>query len=153
MGRMLTESFSLAEFVVSETAERKNINNSPSDLEIGNLLNITAPNLQKIRNLLGKPINITSGYRCFQLNKAVGGAPDSAHLRGLGVDFISPQFGTPKEVCQFLASRVKDLHIDQLIYEGSWIHVGYAAVGVKPRGEVLTARFVNGKAQYLMGIV
>lgn len=153
MGRMLTENFSLAEFVVSETAERKNINNSPSDLEIGNLINITAPSLQKIRNLLDKPVSITSGYRCFELNRSVGGAPDSAHLKGLGVDFICPQFGTPKEVCQFLASRVKDLKIDQLIYEGSWIHVGYAAAGVRPRGEVLTARFVAGKAKYLGGIV
>lgn len=47
MGRMLTENFALAKFVVSGTAEPKNINNSLSDLKAGNLLNITGQNLQK----------------------------------------------------------------------------------------------------------
>ena len=46
----------------------------------------TACFLQKLRNLIGMPIVVTSGYRSEAVNKAVGGAKNSAHLRGGAAD-------------------------------------------------------------------
>lgn len=42
--------------------------------------------LEDLRHLYGKPIKITSGYRCSKHNKAVGGKKNSEHLYGLAVD-------------------------------------------------------------------
>lgn len=152
MIRQITLDFSLPEFTYSQYAERHNINNTPSHQELVNILNITAPKTQKIRDLLGKPMLITSGYRCYSLNRAVGGSPTSDHMSGLAIDFIAPKFGTPKEIAQFLQKHAQNLGINQLIYEGTWVHVGFAGVGQKPKGEILTAKFKNGKAQYEQGI-
>lgn len=153
MTRQLTQDFCLTEFTYSQYAYRNNINNAPSDYELANIINITAPRAQKIRDLLNKPMLITSGYRCFQLNKAVGGAATSDHMSGLAIDFIAPKFGTPKEVAQFLQKHVLELGINQLIYEGTWVHVGFAGAGSKPIGTILTAKFQNGKAKYFAGVV
>lgn len=152
MNRQLTQDFSLAEFTYSQYAERHGINNTPNDYELANIINITAPKTQKIRDLLGKPMLITSGYRCYSLNRAVGGSATSDHMSGLAIDFLSPRFGTPKEIAQFLQKHVQELGINQLIYEGTWVHVGFAGVGQKPKNEILTAKFKNGKAKYSIGV-
>ena len=153
MTKQITRDFSLAEFTHSQYAERHNINNTPSDYELANIINITAPKAQKIRDLLNKPMLITSGYRCYSLNRAVGGSLTSDHLGGLAIDFIAPQFGTPKEVAKFLQKYVQDLGINQLIHEGTWVHVGFAGVGQKPKGDVLTAKFKNGRPEYSIGVI
>lgn len=44
--------------------------------------------LQKLRTLLGKPIRITSGYRCAAYNKSIGGAQKSLHVEGMAVDIV-----------------------------------------------------------------
>lgn len=152
MSRQLTQDFSLPEFTYSQYAERHGINNTPSDYELANIINITAPRAQKIRDLLGKPMLITSGYRCYSLNRAVGGSATSDHMSGLAIDFIAPKFGTPKEIAQFLQKHVENLGVNQLIFEGTWVHVGFAGVGQKPKSEILTAKFKNGKPHYEQGI-
>lgn len=75
-----TKNFSQAELEKSSKAKRYGINNSIPNEYLQNaqeLLNT----LQVIRDALGKPIHITSGYRCEQLNKLVGGVPNSSHKR------------------------------------------------------------------------
>ena len=42
--------------------------------------------LEKLRNKVGKPLKITSGYRCPAHNAKVGGAPLSRHVAGLAAD-------------------------------------------------------------------
>lgn len=42
--------------------------------------------LEKIRGILGKPLVITSGYRCPTINQQVGGAPNSYHVKGMAAD-------------------------------------------------------------------
>jgi len=153
MNKRLTEDFNLSEFTNSQYAVRHNINNQPNDYELANIINITAPTMQKIRDLLGAPVHITSGYRCYALNRAIGGSGTSAHMSGLAVDFVAPRAGTPKEVAEELKRHVKDLRIDQLINEGQWVHVGFAAPNKQPRNEVMTARFIKGKPTYEKGIV
>lgn len=146
----LTDHFSLAEMTASETAARKGIDNTPSPAIIKNLTR-TAQLLERVRVLLGsKPILVSSGYRSPTLNAAVGGSKSSAHIQGLAADFICPGFGTPLEICQRLESL--GVEFDQLIQEGTWVHIGLAAEGVKSRRQVLTAKFGEGAATYRSGL-
>ena len=135
----LTPNFTLEEFTDSQTAARKGINNVPpeSSLERKNLQR-TAELMEKVRTLLGnKPILISSGYRGPQVNAAVGGSKNSAHMSGLAVDFSCPGFGTPIQICKRLEPHMRGLGIDQLIHEyNSWVHLGLSAT--LPRHMALT---------------
>lgn len=141
----LTDHFSLEELTFSQTALRKGINNVPSSEVKKNLL-LLAQNLEKVRSILMSPIRISSGYRSPELNKAIGGVSNSAHIDGYAADFTSP-FGTPFAIVK----KLKDAGIkcDQCIMEGGniggWVHISFAPA---MRNKFLTAKFVNGKAIY-----
>ena len=79
--------FKLSEFINSVTAKRQQIDNTPS-FEVVDNLNRLADYLDGIREKYGKPIFISSGYRCPLLNQAVGGVANSQHLKGLAADLI-----------------------------------------------------------------
>lgn len=142
----LTEHFTLAEFTDSQTALRKGISNMPSEMAISNLQRV-AETLEQVRALFGKPLVISSGYRSPALNSAVGGASSSAHLTGLAADFTVPGM-TPSDTAKAIVKA--GIKFDQLIYEGTWVHLGLSA-GV-PRNEVLTAHFGGGTTRYTRGI-
>lgn len=152
MDERLTPSFWLSELMVSDTAVRLGIPNVPRALELANMRNILAPGLQRIRDLLGKPVLVSSGYRSPALNKAIGGSATSQHCDGLAADFTCPSFGTPLRICQELQRESSLINFDQLIQEGRWVHVGFAPAGKPPRGQVLTAHFSGGKATYSQGL-
>lgn len=136
----LTEHFTLEEFVRSDKARILGIVNAPSPTIVANLRRLARFDELVRLELGGAPMTISSGYRCPALNRAVGGARNSAHLDGLANDFIAPAFGTPLEICRKLNDSY--LEFDQLIYEraGSvvWVHLGIAVEGVKPHRQVLT---------------
>lgn len=134
----LSPHFTLEELTFSQTAARKGINNMPPPIELDNLRH-TAALLEQVRALVGGPIRVSSGYRAPALNAAVGGAKNSAHVQGLAADIIAPGLA-PRQ----LAERIRDSDIlfDQLIYEGTWVHIGLR-IG-KPRREVMTAHFGAG---------
>jgi hypothetical protein len=117
---MLTPHFSLEEFVVSRTAAVRGIDNTPPR-EIVPRLQLVATSLERIREILERPILITSGYRCVELNRLVGSRDTSAHVQGYAADFIAPGFGTPAMICRALESRA-DLAFDQMILEHDWVH-------------------------------
>lgn len=160
----LAPNFMLSEFLVSETAVRRGIDNTPSGYVLHNLREHTGPGLQRIRNLLNRvarerqPDNsaahgviITSGYRCPDLNMAVGGSRNSQHIAGLAGDFITPSWGTPREAALAIADHYDDIQFDQLIMEGNWVHVSFAE---HPRGSILTATFgAAGVPSYSRGVV
>ena len=129
----LSAHFTLAEFVVSETAARAGIDNDPP-LDVVSALKRTAQGLEAVRvRLGGAPITVTSGYRCPELNAAIGGAKDSQHMRGEAADFICPRFGSPTEVATAL--RDSGIEYDQLIIEfGRWVHISFSAA---PRRQAL----------------
>jgi len=120
----LSEHFSLAEFTASDTAERRRIDNSLPP-ELLNAAQNTAEMMEKIREVLGdNPIIITSGYRCPELNRAIGSGDSSDHLKAAAVDFKCPSFGSPKAVAMHLADKIDSLGVGQLIHEfDSWCHV------------------------------
>ena len=94
---MLTPHFALDEFIVSQEAARRGIDNTPP-AEVVDRLRHTAVGLEGVRIRLGAPIHISSGYRCSELNAAVGGAATSDHLTGDAADFICPGFGSPATI-------------------------------------------------------
>lgn len=141
----LTQHFNLAEFTQSQTATRKGIDNTPNSVVINNLT-IVAANMETVRTLLNNlPIAISSGYRSPALNKAVGGSKTSAHVDGWACDFICPAFGTPVQIVDKL--KDSDLKFDQIIEEGTWVHISFAPTR---RRQVLKATFKNGKASYTL---
>ena len=142
----LSEHFTLEEFTASQTAIRRGLNNQPSVAMIERLRK-TAAQMEKVRALLGVPITINSAYRSPSVNRAIGGAATSQHCKGEAVDFVAPRFGTPKQIC--MAIMASNIVYDQLIFEGSWVHISFAD---KPRRSNLTAVFRNGTASYLTGI-
>lgn len=136
----LTPHFTLDEMIHSDTALLNGFDNSPNSDELLNLQRV-AETMEKIRALLdNKPVRVTSGFRSERVNQAVGGVWNSAHRLGLACDFVCPSFGTPKQVAKKLEPHIKELDIDQLIYETAggavWVHMGLSTS--TPRAQALT---------------
>lgn len=116
--------FTIEEFTNSNTARKRKIDNSIPNELMNNAL-YTLERLDAIRERYGKPIIITSGYRCPQLNKIVGGKPNSQHLKAEAADL---KWDT--ELLSFLLQFCK---YDQLIEEKSkntkWIHISFKQSG------------------------
>lgn len=122
--------FTLQELTRSDTAESLGINNTPDAAVVGHLEELTERLLDPIREAFGRPIIVTSGYRCPELNKAVGGSPTSAHLQGYAADLV-PKDGNVQRFLEFtywwLLREGKPY--DQLIAETNskgarWVHIG-----------------------------
>ena len=132
MGRQTTttnteiksEFFSLAELTGSETAARHKIDNTPDKAVIDNLQYGVDMVLDPLRRLYGQPIKINSGYRCKQLNKLVGGVPNSWHQDGNAADIHI----SSAEEAKILFSNLQKLpSVDTVLFEHSksaqWLHV------------------------------
>ena len=122
----LTDNFTLNELVYSVTAEANKIDNRPNVKVIANLQKLCENVLQPLRDYLGCPVIVTSGFRCAELNKKIGGKPNSHHLMGYAADFVVPQRNL-KDVFKWMKSN---LPYDQLLFEYNssgdrWIHVSY----------------------------
>ena len=128
--------FSLSEFLNSATAKRLGIDNTPT-FEVVDNLNKLADYLDVIREKVGKPILISSGFRCPVLNKAVGGVANSQHLKGLAADLTCADMESLEKVLRETGG------FDQLIKEhrkGSnsfWFHVSICTRNGKPRQQVI----------------
>lgn len=140
----LSAHFSLAEMIYSDTANARGIDNTPDDDVTDELADLCNDTLERIRTQCdNNPITVSSGYRCAELNQAIGGAANSAHLYGCAADIEIPAFGDPLAVCRAIAPMVLEFGIDQLIYESDsagnyWTHVGRALPGQQPRGQCFT---------------
>lgn len=115
----LSKNFSLIEFIKSKTASENYISNQfELDFNIvQNIKDLTTHVLQPLRDVAGI-MHITSGYRCEELNKLVGGAQSSQHLQGRAVDFICKNKDLVIEVINYLP-------FDQFIIYDSFFHVSF----------------------------
>ncbi len=140
----LSPNFTLAEMTFSQTADRLGISNTPPPKVIDNLRRL-ADALEEVRLWLGKPVMITSGYRCAELNRKIpGSSPSSAHVHGLAADIVVKAM-SPRQVAQRIAAM--DHEFDQIILEHSWVHLGLAESS--PRKQLLTLTPGGGYAKGL----
>jgi zinc D-Ala-D-Ala carboxypeptidase len=131
--KRLSRHITLAGLIRSELARRRGIDNTPPPELIDNL-RMLARGLDEVRQLLGHRLRINSGYRCAELNAAVGGASRSQHTVGLAADFECPVFGTPLDIAA--AIHRSSIEFDQCILEfGRWVHLSFS---MTPRRRVLT---------------
>ncbi len=155
---MISEHFDLSEFLVSEYAARHRIDMTPRVAVHDALRRLALRVLEPVRAHFDRPVVITSGYRPPALNRAIGGAASSQHVKGEAADFHIP--GIPNyEVASWME---RSLNYDQLILEfveagrpySGWVHVSYR----EPyRNEELTAQRYRSmgrmRTRYLQGLV
>ena len=131
--------FTINELVKSPTAQRLHIDNTPTQEIKDNLEKLIDNVLDPLRESYGKPIIVSSGYRCSKLNKAVGGASNSQHCLGQASDIHTTT--NSKESNKQLFELIKNLKLpfDQLIneYDYNWVHVSY---GPRNRRQILNIK-------------
>jgi zinc D-Ala-D-Ala carboxypeptidase len=147
---ILSENFNLDELTKSQEAIRLEIDNTPDDEQIGNLILLCKNILQPIRNHFSKVVSVSSGYRSAELCEAVGSSSKSQHTKGQAADFEI--FGIPnKELADWITTN---LEYDQCILEfwnenepnSGWVHCSYSKNG--NRKQYLKAQKVSGKIVY-----
>jgi hypothetical protein len=144
--KMLSDNFSMQEAIISQTAERNNIDNIPTS-GTAVIMQQAATKLEKVRLLLlSYPININSWYRSPALNTAVGSKSTSQHLKGEAIDFICPQFGTPLDICKLIIANKDLINYDQLILEHTWVHISFSILQRQPKNQVLSLLATGGYA-------
>jgi len=122
----LTEHFTLEELTATTYA----IKNKPSADEAASLAILAVKVLEPARQQFGRPMIISSGYRCPSLNKKVGGVANSQHMLGQAADIqVSPISGL-----QDLFNILATMEHDQLLFETNsqgkrWIHISYRPDG------------------------
>lgn len=142
---MLSKNFALREFTRSATANRFEIYNLPSREARENLTLLCEKVLQPIRDKWGKPIHVSSGYRCPTLNKLVGGVSNSDHIYGCAAD-ITTMEDTPKENAKLFALILEMWNngeiplLKQCIneYGYNWLHVSYQDGRSTKRGQFIS---------------
>ena len=123
----------------SQVATRKGIKNEPSEKEIANMELVATKVFDNVRSHFNTPIRVSSFYRSSALNKAVGGAKNSQHLKGQAIDMQGTGDVTNKMIFDYIK---QNLNFDQLIWEfgnnenPAWVHVSYVSED-KNRKQVL----------------
>ena len=125
------EFFTVKELTRSVTAEYRKIDNTPTREAEANIVALIDNVLDPLRRVYGKPIKVTSGYRCPKLNASVGGVKTSQHQKGQAADITA---GSPEENKRlFDLARELNLPFCQLIDEKKykWVHISYDKNNVK----------------------
>lgn len=138
----LSKNFTLAELAITGI----NLPNTPTEVEIANLQTLVTNVLQPVRDMIGGPVKVNSGYRSPAVNRAISGATNSQHCKGEAADL-----DTTDNARLFYLLRDK-LPFDQLIWEAGndaqpdWVHVSYREG--HNRKQVLKMKVVGGKKKY-----
>lgn len=134
----LSKNFSLEEMCRSNTARVRGLPNVPNAEQVKNLQHLCENVLQPLRNHLGKPVVINSGFRSQAVNMAVGGAKNSQHTKGEAADIKCKDYPYAKKIYAWI---MDNLEFDQVILERKgkavWVHVSFRTNG-KNRQQALT---------------
>lgn len=147
------------EFIRSETARQRGIDNTPSEYQKNNVIEMVDNLLDPLREAwavecnkykLGTAaIRVTSGIRSKALNEAVGGSKTSAHYLGYAADLM-PCNGKLGHFKRFCIEWLVDKDFDQIISEDEdstgtpkWIHIGYKNSAGQFRRQYMY--MINGK--------
>ena len=137
----MSKYFSLKELITSTEAYKRKIDNTPGEEEKAHLEELMEF-MDGIRSAWGSAIIVTSGYRCPELNEAIGGAKKSAHQTGYAVDCV-PANNKKKEFFEFCKEYLKDRDFDELIFERNskgaiWCHIALKSIDGKQRRKIKT---------------
>lgn len=137
---LFTKNFSYDELIASATAKRLGIDNTPTPEEKEKLRRLAEEVLQPIRDAWKGVIVVNSGYRCEQLNKAVGGVKNSQHRLGEAADIKVGGKDRNKKLFQLVYKLISQgkIKVGQLIdeYNYQWIHVSLPREN-KPNNQIL----------------
>ena len=147
----LTEHFTLAEMIVSPTAKRLGIPNTPTAEHIENMRYCCEKILEPVRAKFG-PVTVNSSYRAPLVNKAVGGSKTSQHVNGQAIDF-EVQGVSNKVVADWVADN---LEFDQVILEfytagdknSGWVHASIKKGGGNRRQRLIATKSKAGGTKY-----
>lgn len=119
--------FKFIEMIRSAKATEKNIDNFPKECDIIDNIIFTMECLDQIREEYGLPLYVSSGYRCPELNRAVGGVKTSQHVKGEASDINLGSIEKNRAFFNWCSANIKRLPIDQLIDEShySWVHISF----------------------------
>jgi len=137
--------FTLEEMEKSIIAEKKGIENKIPLKYKKNYTYLIDNILDKIREEYGNAIHVNSGYRCQELNKAVGGVNTSQHTcfgNSAAADIDTNKGREHNKILFYLIKGMidkKQIIVDQLINENNflWIHIGVKLDGVN-RNKILS---------------
>ena len=142
----LSKHLSRAEFERSDAAIKHGISNSMNSGQLAKAMALAINCFEPIREHLGKPIRVNSGYRSPAVNKRIGGALTSQHSLGEAIDLDLHD----RDLFEWIIDNVV---FDQLIYESgndteaAWFHISYREG--RNRKQVLRMIKKGGKSTYI----
>lgn len=123
---MQGQYFTISELTRSATAQSHHIDNTPPPAIRAKLEALIVNCLDPIRRIYGRPVIVSSGYRCPQLNSLVGGVSTSQHTMGEAADLVPASGGSLGALAR---AAIQFGDFDQLILEqaggSKWIHVSW----------------------------
>ena len=148
----LTENFSLSEMIVSPTAKKLGLSNTPTPEHIENMRYCCEKILEPVRAHFGKSVQINSSYRSPLVNKAVGGSKTSQHVNGQAIDFEIPGIDN-KVVADWIGDN---LEFDQVILEfytkgdknSGWVHASIKKGGGNRKMRMIASKSKAGGTVY-----
>ena len=139
--KQITPHFTLYDIGFSQTAVTYGFDNTPTPLIIKNATLLYQKVLEPLRNHYNCAVSVHCTYRCPQVNAKIGSKSTSQHIVGQAVDFNVVGHSI-EEVYQYIKNNMV---FDQLIQEGTWIHVSYKATGNRKQClRMINGKYVNG---------
>lgn len=139
----ITKNFTFAEFEASQTADKLGIANVIRTFEVRDaVVALTTNVLQPLRDKWGKPLHINSGYRCPELNQAVGGVATSQHVKGEAADIKADK---PRALAQLACDL--GLPYDQMILYPTFVHFSHRLHGQQRRQILYNSSYKGRKVK------
>lgn len=120
----LTPHFTIEELAGTSVEKYKKLNLLKAQEQMGKMY-MLAGFAERVREIIGKPVIITSGFRCKELNKAIGGAITSQHVFAEAIDIVVKGM-TVQDVFNRIVTS--DLKYNQIIIDrnksgSQWVHL------------------------------
>ena len=147
----ISDHITYAEAIHSNTAKRKNIDNTPNETQVEAMRLLAEKVFEPLREWVGGPIKVNSFFRSETLNEAIGGSGTSQHCKGQAID-IDDVYGR-KSNAEMYNWIKENQDFDQMIWEfgtdmqPNWVHVSYVSEE-KNRNKCLKAYKEHSRTKY-----
>jgi zinc D-Ala-D-Ala carboxypeptidase len=150
----VSKHVSYHEAVKSRTAIKHGIDNTPNGLQFQRMKAVARDVFEPVRKHFGKPIFVSSFFRCPEVNEKAGGSSTSQHCKGEAMDLDADVLGgmTNAEIFYYIREH---LIFDQMIWEHGdeknpdWVHVSYKEHGGNKRQLLRAYRAKNWRGKYV----